>query len=97
MNGENPLVKKVKCKHCHGSGRVKNNQMCRRCRGVGYWGKSLDDKVLTICQDCHGTGYSNKGVSRSYSYAIPDSAIQTICRSCDGYGYKDWIHKVLAP
>jgi len=78
----NPFIKKIICKHCNGTGKVKKSKLCIRCRGGGFWLKSLDEKVVTVCKSCHGTGCKN-------SYFI--------CRDCNGFCYTDWLEKIIVP
>lgn len=79
---ENPFIKKVKCKHCKGTGYI-GEKKCVRCRGQGYWLKSLDENVYTICKSCRGTGTTN------------DSKYYGICLKCGGKKYKDWLEDII--
>ena len=77
---EHPFIKKVFCKHCNRTGEVKKGKICPRCRGTGYWLKSLDEKIVSVCESCHGTGYKKW---------------PKICNDCHGYGYTDWLEKII--
>jgi hypothetical protein len=82
---EHPFIKKVKCKHCNGTGDVKNGKMCVRCRGTGFWLKSLDEKVVGVFKSCRGTGFKND----QHCYD------RIVCNDCRGFGYMDWLDKIF--
>lgn len=80
------FIKKIKCKHCKGTGFVKHGKKCPRCRGMGYWLKSLDENVYKICDCCHGTGIEH----RSNYYFTSDK-----CCHCSGEGFFTWLDEIL--